>query len=48
MALGIGLFAAIPVTAVAAAKVYRVLVARAAARGTLVPPAEVGKPIEAH
>jgi uncharacterized membrane protein len=48
IALGVGLFVTIPLTAVAAAKVYRVLVARAEARGRPVPPAEIGRPIEAH
>lgn len=48
MALGVGLFATIPLTAVAGAKVYRILVARAAARMTAAPPAQIGKPIEAH
>lgn len=48
LALGVGLFATIPLTAVAGAKVYRILVARAAARTTTAPPAQIGKPIEAH
>jgi len=41
MALGIGLFASIPVTTVAGAKVYRILVARAAARMETLPPAPI-------
>jgi hypothetical protein len=48
LALGIGLFVTMPLTAVAGAKVYRILVARAAARMTTAPPAQLGKPIEAH
>ncbi|HYV44172.1 MAG TPA: hypothetical protein VFA20_04885 [Myxococcaceae bacterium] len=48
MALGVGLCATIPLTAVAGAKVYRILVARAAARMSALPPAPIGKPIEAH
>jgi len=48
LALGVGLFATIPLTAVAGAKVYRILVARAAARMTPAPPAQIGRPIEAH
>jgi uncharacterized membrane protein len=48
MALGVGLVATIPLTAVAGAKVYRILVARAAARTTTTPPARIDRPIEAH
>jgi len=48
MALGVGLLATVPVTAVAAARVYRVLVARMAARITTTPPALIGRPAEAH
>ncbi len=46
--LGVGLFVSIPVTAVAAAKVYRVLVARAEARTPVAPPAQLGRPAEVH
>lgn len=45
MALGIGLVATVPVTAVAAARVYRQLTARAAARA---PEAAIGRPVEVH
>ncbi|HVE82394.1 MAG TPA: DUF975 family protein [Myxococcales bacterium] len=47
MALGVGLVATVPVTAIAAARVYRQLVARAATKepGAAFTP---GRPIEAH
>lgn len=48
MALGVGLLATIPITAVAAARVYRQLAARAASRGLAVPPAHIGRPAEVH
>jgi uncharacterized membrane protein len=48
MALGVGLMATIPVTAVATARIYRQLVARAGARTTTSPPAPIGRPAEAH
>ena len=48
MALGVGLLVTIPVTAIAAARVYRVLVARAAAQTTALPPAPIGRPAEVH